>query len=196
MRILISVSVIALVLWGCNSGKPSDLFSTNLAGHVIHFPISAGELDTTKYRLTYVLGSKYVDSSETVKVEWLFDTREKGKDPAMGISDKRQAYGVNIYLKNKGSQIDSVKKALEKHFGKPMVPVEIAEIKEENFDRNLGFTCQLNPHTNLFLRKASSGQGDTWSQFNSLRIGIGYNLKKDQLERFASFDSKIHKSYD
>jgi hypothetical protein len=194
MRIPACVFVIAYVLGSCHSEKAANPFTATLAGHAIHFPINASELDTTKYRLTHILGSKYIDSSATVKVEWLFDIREK--DIALGIADKRQAYGVNIYLKYKGSQIDSVKKALEKQFGKPMVPVQIVKIKEEYFDKNLGFTCQLNPGTTLFLRKAMRRQGDTWGQFNSLRIGIGYNLKKDQLERLAVTDSKIHKSYD
>ena len=179
---------------GCTTENKTQSFTTDLADHEIRFPLVGNELDSTIYHLTYFRSNKYVDSSENVKIEWLID--ERSGDHLRNKIDNRTIYGVNIYLKNKGSQIDSVKSAIEKQFGKKMEPVTIDETKDELFTNNFGYSCQLNQNTTLFLRKATCNQGDSWCKYNSLRIGIGYNLKKDQLERLAVTDSKIHKSYD
>ena len=193
MKTLLIFYLIALSLYSCVEKEPVS-FSTFLANVPIRFPVKAYELDSTKYHLPYFRSNKYVDSSENVKIEWLID--ERSGDHLRNKIDNRTIYGVNIYLKNKGSQIDSVKSALEKQFGKKLNPVTIEETKDEQFSTNFGYSCQLNQNTTLFLRNATCEQGDSWCQYNSLRIGIGYNLRTDQLERLATTDSKIYKSYD
>jgi hypothetical protein len=178
---------------GCKS-EPEP-FNTKLAGYEIHFPVMAYKVDTTIYH-RFRWAHQYGDSTESTKIVWLFDMYEDGAAPVYGLPDKRQAYGVNIYLKNKATQMDSVIRALEVQFGKTMLPVIITDIQGESFNNNLGYSCQLNTNTTLFIREATCNQGDSWCQYNTLRICIGYNLKKDQLERLATDAIKIHKSYD
>ncbi|GAB4031397.1 hypothetical protein [Spirosoma jeollabukense] len=160
----------------------SDSFSTTIEGYSIAFPKLAKQLPQYSTKDAIV----YVDSTPRSRIEWLFNPYEFGKDTLYKIPDRRQAYGVNIYLKNKGNQLDSVKAALEVKYKHPLIPMDITATEDEPHFGPSGYYCELNSNAVLFLRRASCSQGDSWCQYNSLRIAIGYNLSKAERERFAS----------
>ncbi|MVM31855.1 hypothetical protein GO755_17535 [Spirosoma sp. HMF4905] len=171
-------------------------FETILAGYTIQFPKVAKQLIhsgyTTKDKIIYV------DSTRKLKIEWLFNPYEFGEDTIYKLPDRRQAYGINIYLKNKGDRLDSVKAALERQYKQPMLPMTITKTKDESHWRygSAGYYCQIGSDAVLFLRTTSSPQGDPWHQFNSLRIAIGYGLSKAEQERFATTSGRVWKTVD
>ncbi|UFH56091.1 hypothetical protein [Spirosoma sp. KNUC1025] len=97
-----------------------------------------------------------------------------------------EPYGVVILLKGKGYQLDSVKAALEVQFKKRLNPLTINKL-EGNFDKISPpiYACHINGDAIVLLTKAANHRGDSWSEYNSLRISIGYNLTKEEEELFA-----------
>ena len=169
-------------------------FKTIIAGHTIQFPKVAKQLTNSGYTTNDKI--IYVDSTDNLKIEWLFNLYESGEDTIYKLPDRRQAYGVNIYLKNKADRLDSVKAALERKYKQQLLPMTITETSDERHYIPAGYSCQIGPDAVLFLRKTSSPQGDSWHQFNSLRIAIGYGLSKAEQERFATSRGQIWKEVD
>lgn len=54
------------------------------------------------------------------------------------------------------------------------------------------YFCELNDNTVLVLTKAASHRGDHWSQYNTIRVSIGYNLDAKEKELFALKSGDIH----
>ena len=111
-RFLLFGGLFCLLLWNC---KPEPIH-TELAGYSIRFPITA-YAPSKEYPDSYTSGySKFVDSTQTVKAEWPFNAwgNRRNHDPA------NTPFGVVIFLKNKSSQFDSVKTALEQRYRKEL----------------------------------------------------------------------------
>ncbi|GAB3799872.1 hypothetical protein GCM10028819_24090 [Spirosoma humi] len=138
-----------------------------MANHTFQFPITQHEYISTHKAYTKQGGGKYVNSSSSVRIEWLFNPFGS---MTTEVPNSRKIYGINIYLKNKAGQIDSVKSALEKKYNKSLLPMTITATNDEPHYGSAGFYCQLSPDAILCLRKASCQQGDSWCHFNSLRI--------------------------
>lgn len=138
--------------------------------------------------------NRFIDSNQTIRIEWWSEDwgGSGNRDP------KNQPYGVGIFLKNKGNQFDSVKTALEKQYGRNLLLLNVTRLgKYEPYQPIPAvYTCRLNKNTILALSKASRHRGDPWSQYNSVRISIGYNLDATEEERFAVRDGRIHKDGD
>ena len=139
-----------------------------------------------------------MDSTQESRIDWLFNMHEFGEDTIYKVPDRRQAYGVSIYLKNKGNQLDSVKTALEKQFGRNLLLLNVTRLgKYEPYQPNPPvYICHLNANTILALSKASSYRGEPWSQYNSVKISIGYGLDATEEERFAVKGGYIHEDTD
>lgn len=147
--------------------------------------MSARRLIEKGYLIDRKLGSQYVNFTETTKEAWLMDVYEGNDELLHGLPDARSAYGVNIYIMHKGYQLAAVRTALEKQFGKSFERV-LTTHRPTIWPVNLtGYKLVLNPSTTLFLRRATSGQGDPYYQYDTLRIAIGYNLSEEQQEYFA-----------
>ncbi|GAB2559578.1 hypothetical protein GCM10027190_06760 [Spirosoma areae] len=134
---------------------------------------------------------KFIDSSQSIMAEWWFDTWENN----MGNHDpKSQPHGVVIFLKDKGNQLDSVKTALEQQYKQSLEPLEIHKLKGDFTKINPPiYVCHINEGTILVLTKGATYRDDPWSQKNSLRISIGYNLSQKNEEFFALLGGDINK---
>lgn len=188
-RILLLSGALYPLLWSC---KPNPIH-TELAGYTIQFPITVAELQK-EYLNGYTLGySKFIDSTQSTRAEWQFNAWGSGgnHDP------KNESYGIIIYLKNKDNQLDSVKTALEQQYKQSLQPLTFEKLQGDftKIDPPL-YACHINEETILILTKAVSYRGDSWSQYNSLRISIGYNLSKKEEELFALTSGGIHEDTD
>ncbi|GAB3960663.1 hypothetical protein GCM10028805_58310 [Spirosoma harenae] len=135
----------------------------------------------------------FIDSSQSARIEWQFDEWADA-----GNQERRsQPYGVVIFLKNKANQLDSLKTILEKQYRKSLKPMTIYSPKGEfmHFDPQI-YRCEITEGTSLILTKAARYRGDSWSQYNSLRISIGYNLNRQEEELFAVTGRGIHEEID
>ena len=180
MRILVLSATMYVLLGGC---KP-DSVHTEVAGYGIRFPITMAELQKQYPNGYKSFSHKFIDSTQSVRTEWWFDTRGNS-----GNRDSRsQPYGVSIFLKNKGNRLDSVKTTLEQQYKQSLKPLTLHELEEGLTPVSPPvYVCHINKETILVLRKAAKYRGDSWSEYNSLRISIGYNLNKKEEEFFTLF---------
>lgn len=157
---------------------------TQLAGYTIQLPITVAQL-SQEYKQGFTSHlDKFIDSTQTTRAEWWFDDwGGKGNQ-----KPTNQAYGVNIFLKNKADQLDSVKTALEHYYSQPLKPLVITKLNTKGSYPGV-YTCLIDGHNLLVLKKAT--QYEPWSQYNCIRISVGYNLNTRQQELFAILDGRI-----
>ena len=173
-------------------GCTSQPFSATIAGQHVQFPINADQLKQEGYALNK-WQSQYVDSTESVRVGWLMSEGSIASDSVYGLADHRTAFAVNLYLKNAGSKLDSVRSALERQFTKQFKPVELVETTSEHSLKPWGERMDINDDVVLFIRPATAGQGDHWPADNTVRIALCYKLSADEQERFAVSEQRIKK---
>ena len=164
-----------------------------VAGYTIQFPNTLAELEKeypNGHRVDY---NKFIDSNQTNRVEWQFNVwgSNRNHDP------RNNPYGIVIYLKNKGDRLDSVKTALEQQYNQVLQPFIFQKLQGDftKIDPPI-YTCHIERGTILVLTKAVSYRRDSWSQYNSLRVSIGYNLTKKEEELFALTSGSIHEDAD
>ncbi|WP_461094335.1 hypothetical protein [Spirosoma gilvum] len=166
---------------------------TELAGYKLKFPNTIAEL-AKEYPNGQLSGyHKFIDSSQSAKAEWQFDSWSGSYD-----EDRRiHPYGVIISLKNKADQLDSLKTNLERQYNQPFTLFTLKSAGKENYNLDPPiYSCQIAKGTILLLSKAVSDRGDSWSQYNSLRISVGYNLTEREEEMFALKSGEIHEKID
>ncbi|GAB2602032.1 hypothetical protein [Spirosoma areae] len=186
--LLLSVALL-MGLWGCGP----DPIRTELVGYRIQFPITMMELQKAYPNGSLFGHHNFIDSTASIRTEWQFDSWG-----GAGRQDRRnQPYGVVIFLKNKGNQLDSLKMALEGQYKQSLKPLAIQKLEGDftRIDPPI-YVCHINRETILALTKAVSYRGDRWSEYNSLRISIGYNLSKKEEELFALTSGDIHEDTD
>lgn len=186
---LLLSGVTNVLLFGC---QPEPIH-TELAGYTIEFPVTIAELQRQYLHGYKFMDHKFIDSTQSIRAEWQFNVwgSSGNHDP------KNEPYGVVIYLKNKGNQLDSVKTALETQYKQSLKPLIIDKL-EGNFTKINPpiYVCHIGKETILVLTKAINYRGDPWSEYNSLRISLGYNLTKKEEELFALTSGGIHKDED
>ncbi len=190
IRVALLSGGVYVLLWSC---KPNPIH-TELAGYTVQFPITVAELQRFYPNGYKSFSTKFVDTSHSIRAEWWFNTHGTNGNRDLG----NQPYSIGIFLKNEGSQFDSIKTALEKHYGKTLLLLNVTRLgKYEPYQPSPPvYACHLNKSTILALSKASSDRGDSWSQYNSVRTSIGYNLNATEEERFAVKDGRIHEDTD
>ncbi|RIV20567.1 hypothetical protein DYU11_21215 [Fibrisoma montanum] len=182
-----------LLLCGCGHGHTPKPFQTQLAGYSIRFPITVAELqkEYPDGRTVGVGYDRFVDSTQSIKTEWWFDT--SGFDSKSNRYPDSPSHGVVMFLSNKESKFDSVKTALEQYYKQPLKPLQFTESRGDFSGLKPIWVAHINEDCFLVLTKSDTYRS---SSPNSLRIAIGYGLTKKEQEAFAllggdTYDDKL-----
>ncbi|MBD2701210.1 hypothetical protein IC229_11225 [Spirosoma sp. BT702] len=213
------VAFLLMLLASCTQEKQlfkTSPFKATLIGQEVSFPLSLGELLSTKHA-QYVTDGQYIDSAATARTIWYFDWHMVNWDslgwesPSVrNIPKQAPIYGVSFYFNNKAHSIDSVRQVIEDQYKIEMNPLQVQHLNLNKeflyYSAYPVFAASPSPGVFISLRQASCRKGDypyacgRWESSmppasdnpeNRLRLAISFGLISIEEERFALGDGRI-----
>ncbi|GAB3783585.1 hypothetical protein GCM10028818_41880 [Spirosoma horti] len=180
IRILYFTGALVGLLYSC---KPKP-FQTNLSGYTIHFPTTLNQLQKQYPTGQLLSDDRFVDSSQTVRTEWWFNTWGNNGNQEL----RNESHGVVMFLRGKETKFDSVKNSLQQRYRQILKPLVFTKSHGDFSSLKPIYVCHTSEGAFLVLTRPDSYR----SEPNSLRISIGYNLTRKQEEAFALLGGPIY----